>query len=122
MQGTRKSRSYKDLEVWKLSITFVEDIYKITSKFPASENYGLTQQIRRAAVSIPSNIAEGQFRNSSKEFRQFLSIALGSSAELETQLIIANKINYLSSEELAPIFNALEIIMKMLKKLSLSLT
>jgi four helix bundle protein len=122
MQGTRKSRSYKDLEVWKLSITFVEDIYKITSKFPASENYGLTQQIRRAAVSIPSNIAEGQFRNSSKEFRQFLSIALGSSAELETQLIIANKINYLSSEELAPILNALEIIMKMLKKLSLSLT
>lgn len=121
MQEARKSRSYKDLEVWKLSISFVEDIYKATSQFPATENYGLIQQIRRAAVSIPSNIAEGQFRNSSKEFKQFLSFALGSSAELETQLIIANKIKYLSNGELNPLMNSLEIIMKMLKRLSLSI-
>jgi four helix bundle protein len=93
MPGTRKSRSYRDLEVWKLSLNLVEEIYKATARFPASENYGLSQQIRRAAVSIPSNIAEGQFRNSPKEFKQFLSIALGSSAELETQLIIVNKVN-----------------------------
>jgi four helix bundle protein len=122
MQAPRKSRSYRDLEVWKLSLSLVEDIYKATATFPASENYGLSQQIRRAAVSIPSNIAEGQFRNSSKEFRQFLAIALGSSAELETQLIIANKVNYLSTEELSGLLNELEIIMKMLKKLSISLT
>jgi four helix bundle protein len=93
MPGARKSRSYRDLEVWKLSLNLVEEIYKATAQFPASENYGLSQQIRRAAVSIPSNIAEGQFRNSPKEFKQFLSIALGSSAELETQLIIVNKVN-----------------------------
>jgi four helix bundle protein len=122
MPGTRKSRSYRDLEVWKLSLNLVEEIYKATAQFPASENYGLSQQIRRAAVSIPSNIAEGQFRNSPKEFKQFLSIALGSSAELETQLIIANKVNYLSMEVFNAVINTLEIIMKMLKKLSNSLT
>jgi four helix bundle protein len=88
-----KSRSYKDLEVWKLSIELVKEIYRITEKFPPSESYGLTNQIRRAAVSIPSNIAEGQERNSAKEFRQFLAIALGSVAEIETQLIIAKEIN-----------------------------
>jgi four helix bundle protein len=90
MTGVGKSRSYRDLEVWKRSIALVKDIYEATSQFPPAENFGLVQQIRRAAVSIPSNIAEGQFRNSPKEFRQFLFIALGSAAELETQLIIAN--------------------------------
>jgi four helix bundle protein len=92
MAENRKSRSYKDLEVWQLSLKFVKDIYQVTSDFPSSEKFGLAQQIRRAAVSIPSNIAEGQFRNSSKEFKQFLSVALGSAAELETQLIIAGEI------------------------------
>jgi four helix bundle protein len=89
----QKSRSYQDLEVWKSSIGFVKEIYQATAKFPPSEVYGLISQIRRAAVSIPSNIAEGQGRNSFKEFRQFLSISLGSLAEAETQLIIANEIN-----------------------------
>jgi four helix bundle protein len=84
MTGVEKSRSYRDLEVWKRSIALVTDIYAATSQFLPSENFGLVQQIRRAAVSIPSNIAEGQFRNSTKEFKQFLSIALGSAAELET--------------------------------------
>ena len=91
MTGVEKSRSYRDLEVWKRSIRLGEGYLSGTSKFPASEKFGLMQQIRRAAVSIPSNIAEGQFRNSTKEFKQFLSIALGSAAELETQLIIANR-------------------------------
>jgi four helix bundle protein len=88
MEAVRKSRSYRDLEVWKRSLALVEDVYKVTSNFPPTENFGLIQQLRRAAVSIPSNIAEGQFRSSSKEFKQFISFALGSAAELE------NSINY----------------------------
>ena len=91
MPGVGKSRSYRDLDVWNRSIALVKDLYEATSRFPRAENLGLVQQIRRAAVSIPSNIAEGQFRNSTKDFKQFLSIALGSAAELETQLIIAIK-------------------------------
>jgi four helix bundle protein len=121
MAEARKSRSYKDLEVWQLAVELVKDIYLVTGKFPASERFGLTQQIRKASVSIPSNIAEGQFRNSSKEFKQFLSVALGSAAELETQLIIAKKIDYLSIEENNSLLYVLERIMKMLRKLSLSL-
>jgi four helix bundle protein len=85
MEGKiRKSRSYRDLEVWKAAVELVKEIYQITGKFPSSEVYGLTNQIREAAISIPSNIAEGQGRNSAKEFQQFLSISLGSLAELET--------------------------------------
>ena len=122
MTGVRKSRSYRDLEVWKRSIALVKDIYEATTQFPPAENFGLVQQIKRAAVSIPSNIAEGQFRNSPKEFRQFLFIALGSAAELETQLIIANQVNYLSISEFNSLLGSLEIIMKMLKKLSMSIT
>lgn len=121
MAAVRKSRSYKDLEVWQVSLELVKAIYQITGKFPSSERFGLTQQIRRAAISIPSNVAEGQFRNSPKEFKQFLSIALGSAAELETQLIIAREIDYLSGEESALLLTFLERIMKMLKKLSLSI-
>jgi four helix bundle protein len=119
MAEVRKSRSYKDLEVWQVALELVKAIYKTTSKFPSSEKFGLTQQIRRAAVSIPCNVAEGQFRNSPKEFKQFLSIALGSAAELETQLIIAREIDYLSVEEPTVLLNILERIMKMLRKLSL---
>jgi len=73
------------LEVWKLAISFVKYIYQTTEKFPSHENYGLTFQLRKAAVSIPSNIAEGQFRNSPREFKQFLSISLGSAAEYPYQ-------------------------------------
>jgi four helix bundle protein len=122
MEGLKKSRSYRDLEVWKRSIELVKNIYEASSHFPPAENFGLTQQIRRAAVSIPSNIAEGQFRNFTREFKQFLSIALGSAAGLDTQLIIANQVNYLSIAELNSLLGNLEIIMKMLKKLCISLT
>jgi len=122
MSESKKSRSYKDLEVWRRSIDLVEDIYEATSRFPPSEKFGLVQQIRRAAVSIPSNIAEGQFRKSTGEFKQFLSFALGSAAEVETQLIIANKVSYLPTAEFNILLENLEIIMKMLKKLSISLT
>ncbi|MGB8993085.1 MAG: four helix bundle protein [Desulfobaccales bacterium] len=116
-----KSRSFRDLDVWKLSIEFVKNIYKITNKFPKSELFGLASQLRRAAISIPSNIAEGQGRNSSKEFKQFLGIAQGSLAEIETQLIIANEINYLVGEELSPLLIDLDVIRKMIKALSNSL-
>jgi four helix bundle protein len=122
MTESKKSRSYRDLEVWKRSIDLVKDIYEATSRFPPAENFGLVQQIRRAAVSIPSNIAEGQFRHSTGEFKQFLSFALGSAAEVETQLIIANKVSYLSIAEFNTLLGNLEIIMKMLNRLSISLT
>ena len=86
---------YSKLGVWNDAITFVTNIYKLTENFPKSEIYGLTSQIRRAAVSTPSNIAEGPARKSNKEYSQFLSIALGSIAELDTQLIIAKNLTYL---------------------------
>jgi four helix bundle protein len=113
-----KSRCYRDLEVWKLSIDFVKKVYQVTHNFPASENYGLINQIRRAAVSIPSNIAEGQGRNSAKEFKQFLAISLGSLAELETQLIIAKEIEYLTQNGLDALLSPLDRIRKMIKGLS----
>jgi len=100
-------RTHKDLEVWKESILLVKEIYKISYSFPKDEIYGLTLQIRRSAISIPSNIAEGAARNSKKEFIQFLYIALGSVSELETQLIIAKELNYLENSS---IFDNLERI------------
>jgi len=87
-------KTHKDLDVWKKSIQFVKKIYEITSKFPDTEKYGLTNQMRRCAVSIPSNIAEGAGRNSKKEFKQYLYISLGSISELETQLIISSELKY----------------------------
>jgi four helix bundle protein len=82
-------KSYKELLVWQKSIELVKETYVLTNKFPKSEIYGLSSQMRRAAVSIPSNIAEGYLRKNLKEFLQFLRISYGSSAELETQLIIS---------------------------------
>jgi len=88
-------KTHKDLLVWQKAMDFVVEVYAATNKFPQSELYGLTNQIRRSAVSIPSNIAEGAARNYDKEFIQFLYIALGSLSELETQLLIAARLNYL---------------------------
>jgi four helix bundle protein len=116
-----KSRSYRDLDVWKLSIELVKEIYQVTAKFPPTEIYGLTNQLRRAAISIPSNIAEGQGRNSFKEFKQFLAIALGSLAELETQLIISHEIGYLTLDDYGKLSAALDTIRKMIKALANSL-
>jgi four helix bundle protein len=87
-------RSFRDLEVWRLGLDLVQSVYKCTATFPKSETFGLSAQMRSAAVSIPSNIAEGQARNSSKQFLQFLSFALGSLAELETQLELAHRLEY----------------------------
>lgn len=90
---------HKQLDVWKLSIELTLELYEITKKFPKEEIYSLTTQLRRAAVSVPSNIAEGAARNSDKEFVQFLYIALGSLAEVETQVILAEKLSYLSNSD-----------------------
>jgi four helix bundle protein len=89
---------HKDLDVWQKAIDFVAKIYKITDLFPKTELYGLTNQLRRAAVSVPSNIAEGAARGSNKEFIQFLYIALGSLSETETQIIIAMKLGYIKED------------------------
>ncbi len=95
---------FKDLVVWQKAIELVVDIYRITEYLPREELYSLSDQIRRAAVSVPSNIAEGQQRGSAKEFGRFLSIAKGSLGELETQLIICEKLKYLNHEQTEPLF------------------
>ncbi|WP_173198729.1 four helix bundle protein [Geobacter sp. SVR] len=92
-------RDHKDLEVWQLSIDLVKEVYELTRRFPKEELFGLTAQMRRAAVSIPSNISEGAARQTGKEFIQFLFIALGSASELETQIIISEKLNYLQNSD-----------------------
>lgn len=98
---------HKDMEVWKLSMELVVKIYQLTENFPKDEMFGLTSQIRRCAVSIPSNIAEGCGRFSNKETLRFISIALGSLAELETQILIATELNFINNTE-----NIIEIIKK----------
>ncbi|WNH09616.1 four helix bundle protein [Thalassobellus suaedae] len=87
---------HKDLDVWKYSMDLVEEIYSISTKFPDDERYGLTSQIRRAAISVPSNIAEVAGRKGDKELIQFISIALGSLTELETQYLIAIRLKYVA--------------------------
>jgi len=93
-------KSYHDLELWKKSMDLAVNIYNLTSGFPQSELYGLTSQMRRAAVSIPSNVAEGSSRSSTKELLQFLNISNGSLSEIETQLEIALRLNYLKPNDI----------------------
>jgi len=112
-------QTYRELDVWKNSMTLVEDIYKMSSGFPKEEMYGLTSQIRRCAVSIPSNIAEGFMRRSTKEFMQFIYIALGSLGELDTQVEIAVRLQYL--EPAKDTLHNIEIIRKQLFALNRSL-
>lgn len=91
--------SYRDLDVWQNSMNLVEVVYSLTADFPVEEKYGLSSQIRRCAVSVPSNIAEGFMRKSTKEYIQFLYISLGSLGELDTQLEISNRLKYISNQE-----------------------
>lgn len=107
-------KTHKDLLVWKKSIDLVEQIYKFTKQFPKEELYGITNQMRRCAVSIPANIAEGSGRKNKAEFIQFLHIALGSASELETHLIISQRLGFLSSNSYDEIMNALNEIIKMI--------
>ena len=92
--------THENLEIWKQSIDFVTEIYSVTKNYPAGEKFGIVSQMRRAAVSIPSNIAEGAARNSDKEFLYFLHIALGSLSELDTQLLISKNLNFCDTSEL----------------------
>jgi four helix bundle protein len=113
-------KSFKDLEVWKRGIDLVEDIYNITATFPTNEQFGLVSQMRRAAVSIPSNIAEGQGRRNAKEFDQFLYIAKGSLAEIETQLIICERLKLTS--EINEMIDKMKVLRMMLLGLINTLT
>ena len=106
-------RTHRDLDVWKKTIDLVTLIYKYTAEYPKDEVYGLTSQIRRCAVSIPSNIAEGSARTTKKDFSYFLAIALGSVAELETQLIISRNLNFLSEAVLDELISELISIRRM---------
>ena len=107
-------RTHKDLDIWKLGIELVEDIYKLCKIYPNEEKFGIVSQIKRASVSIPSNIAEGSARNSQKEFIQFCYIALGSLSEIETQLIISKKLNFISDNTLNEILIKVEVLRKKL--------
>ena|SRR6185369_1921717 len=92
--------SYRELQVWRLSMQLTKDVYAVTKNFPSDERFGLISQLRRAAVSIPSNIAEGQARYSQREFLRFLSNARGSLAEVETQLLLSTELGYVPESEM----------------------
>ena len=110
-------KTYQDLIVWQKSTELVLEIYKITSKFPKEEVFGLSSQIQRAAVSIPSNIAEGRMRGGNIEFKRFLLIAFASGAELETQLFLVKKLPKTAKLDYNKVDSLLEEVMKMLNKL-----
>ncbi len=115
-------KTYRDLIVWKKSINLVIKTYHLTRDFPKDELFGLTSQMRRAAVSIPSNIVEGKMRFSNKEFRRFLLIAYASASELETQLEISKQLEFGDLSKYSDIENLLVEILKMLNKLTFSKT
>lgn len=110
-------KTHKDLDVWKLSVDLVTEIYKLSSSFPREEMFGLTNQIRRASVSIPSNIAEGAARKSTKEFIHFLYISLGSQQELDTQILIAKNLSFIKDEDYESIIIQIQTIGKLLNGL-----
>src|SRR5882724_757851 len=114
-------RSYRDLLVWQKAIELAVLIYRLSEGFPRAEVYGLTSQIRRASVSVPSNIAEGYGRGSRKEYLQFLSIAQGSLKEMETQTIIAQRLNYATTAQAERVLSESEVVGKMLGSLMRSL-
>ena len=104
------------MEIWKKSRIFCKEIYSITTSFPEIEKFGLTNQLRRASVSVPSNIAEGASRKSNQEFARFLEIVIGSCYEIETQLLISNDLGFLNDKDLKRSLNSLESIVKMTSK------
>ena len=116
MSANSDIKSYRDLSIWQRTKSFAVLMYKITEKFPAHELYGLTSQIRRSAVSMPSNIAEGFRRKSSKEKLQFLRVAYGSGAELETQLEIAHDLGYINDSIYEGVTKEFGGIMKMINR------
>ena len=123
-EAAGKIKSFKDLRIWQKGIQLVEDVYAVSRSFPKEEVYGLQSQLRRSAVSIPSNIAEGFARLHNKEYRNFLYISLGSCAELTTQVVIASRLKYIEETKANTILCDIDEISKMtmslIKKLSTS--
>ena len=115
MAKSKKMKNYKELTVWKRGIELVKAVYIISKQFPSEENFGIISQITRAAVSIPANIAEGNSRNSDKDYGRFLQIALGSAFEVQTYLIIAKDMNWAKNENIEAIELMLEEEIKMLQ-------
>lgn len=115
--GKKKIESHRDLLVWQKSMDLVEAIYRVTLKLPSHEQFGLTSQLRRAAVSVPSNIAEGYGRQSSGSYRQFLSVSRGSLLELETQIELCVRLKYLTEADTVTIMRDITEISKMLTSL-----
>ena len=115
--GREKAKHYKDLVVWQKGILLAKGIYGLTAKFPADERFGLVSQMRRAAISVPSNIAEGQARNGTREFLQFLSHASGSLAELETQLLLSLEMNYSVKNDVDCVAGLISELQKMIASL-----
>ncbi len=113
LQRPDKICSFRDLEIWQRGIILTETVYESTKTFPKEELYGLVAQLRRTAVSIPSNIAEGFARRHNREYKQFLHISLGSCAELTTQVIIASKLRYIAGKAAAAMVNEIEEISRM---------
>ncbi len=114
-------RNYQDLIAWQKAMDLVEEVYRATREFPKEELYGLTSQLRRAVVSVPSNVAEGQGRRTANEFQHFLSIAHGSLREVETQLMIAHRLAYLPTESLQSLMNLAAEVGRLSQGLSNSL-
>ncbi len=115
--GMPNNSSFHDLKVWRQAMGLVEDVYKLSARFPAAERFGLTSQIRRAAVSIPSNIGEGKRRKRQRAFLYHLDIALGSQGELEVQLEIAQRLGFVAQKDVEPVANRVAEVGRMLNGL-----
>jgi len=116
-----KSQSYRDLIAWQKALALVTEVYRLTEALPSHELYGLRSQMRRAAVSVVSNIAEGQARNSRREFLQFLSHAKGSLVEVETQLFVARNLNYVREQQIAAVLKQTDEVARLVSGLMKSL-
>ena len=114
-------RDYRDLLIWQGAMKLAKAIYSATATFPVAEMYGLTSQIRRSAISVPSNIAEGHGRENEGDFRRFLAIARGSLAELQTQLILSGDLGFIENEAVAPLLKSTEELARMIRGMQKSL-
>lgn len=112
--NSTEMNKYKNLQIWKRSVKFATDVYQVTKNFPDEEKFGLIFQIRKCAISIPSNIAEGAGRGSNKDFKRFVNIAYGSSCELETQLLIAVNLKFITTDVYKTLENEIIEIQKMM--------
>ena len=121
MNGVAAVHSYKDLVAWQKAMDLVQDVYAITARFPSEEKFGLVSQLRRAAVSIPSNIAEGYSRRTRSDYIHFLDIARGSANEVETQLLIAIRLSFVANREVNPTVDLTNEVQRILKGLVKSL-